>query len=76
MNAYLMVGDRCRIDNVRASAWGTARILVHIFVNTFAASRLDEIGRTPRPTTPQAVSNCGGAAFDIIACYLPTATGA
>ena len=42
MNAYLMVGDLCRIYNVRASAWGTARILAHMFVNTFASSRMDD----------------------------------
>jgi uncharacterized membrane protein YcjF (UPF0283 family) len=43
MNAYLMVGDLCRIYNVRAGGWGTARILAYVFFNTFAASRVDDL---------------------------------
>ena len=42
MNAYLLVGDLCAIYKVRAGKWGTAKILAHVFVNTFAASRVDQ----------------------------------
>ena len=38
---YLLVGDLCRIYNVRANGWSTGLILVRVFVNTVAASHLE-----------------------------------
>jgi uncharacterized membrane protein YcjF (UPF0283 family) len=43
INAYLLVGDLCRIYNVRTTRWSTLLVLVHIFVNAVAASRMEDV---------------------------------
>src|SRR5690606_16772019 len=43
LNAYLMVGDLCRIYNLRANRLGTLAIMGHVFVNAFSAAHLEEL---------------------------------
>lgn len=42
LNAYQLIGEMCRIYRLRASGIGTASILFRIFVNAFAAARLEQ----------------------------------
>lgn len=42
INAYRLMGDLCRIYRLRAGGVGTGSILVRIFINAFAAARLEE----------------------------------
>lgn len=40
--SYRMVGDLCRIYNVRANRWGTATIFGHLLVNVLAAGEIHD----------------------------------
>lgn len=42
INAYRLMEDLCRIYRLRAGGMGTVSILTRIFVNAFAAARLEE----------------------------------
>ena len=59
INAYLLVGDLCVIYNVRAGGWGTAGIMAHIFVNAFAAGKLDEWSGTAADQAAAALTHHG-----------------
>jgi len=40
-NTYLMIGDLCRIYNLRANAIGTLAIMVRVMINAFAAGHME-----------------------------------
>lgn len=41
-NAYALIGSLCRVYSLRADAWSTLKIMIHVFGNTFVAARLEE----------------------------------
>jgi hypothetical protein len=44
INAYLLVGDLCRLYNLRASLAGTGVILAWVFVQTYTAAQVEDWG--------------------------------
>ena len=60
LNAYLMIGDLCRIYNLRATRLGTLSILAHVFVNAFSAAHLEELTDAAADGVGEAVSTAGG----------------
>ncbi|QGJ68821.1 Hypothetical protein PBC10988_4840 [Planctomycetales bacterium 10988] len=43
INSYAMIGDLCSLYRVRTNRWSTIYLMGHLFVNTFAASKLEEV---------------------------------
>lgn len=60
LNAYLMIGDLCRIYNLRANRLGTLAILGHVFVNAFSAANLEHLTDVAANSVGDAVSTAGG----------------
>lgn len=60
LNAYLMIGDLCRIYNLRANSLGTLAILGHVFVNAFSAANLEQLTDAAADNVGEAVSTAGG----------------
>jgi len=44
MNAYLLVGDLCRLYNLRTTMGGTGVILGWVFVQTYTAAQMEDLG--------------------------------
>jgi uncharacterized membrane protein YcjF (UPF0283 family) len=60
LNAYLMIGNLCRIYNLRANSLGTLAILGHVFVNAFSAAGLEHLSDMASAHMSDTMTTAGG----------------
>lgn len=60
LNAYLLIGDLCKIYNLRTNRVGTVVVLAHVLVNAFTASHMEEWSQTATDAVMQEMGAQGG----------------
>ena len=60
VNGFLLVGDLCRIYNLRSDRWSTILILGHLLINLFAAGNMEGVTEGVGDGVADAVADSAG----------------